>query len=110
MPDTFRPRTRALAFNTLANMLDCFAVGISTRDASGHEHGAHSPCALDDPLVRAHVTMPSPIYAAQASEISADNDYRTFKTIQPVFDESLFPDKVPEANRTLKRSISGWFH
>jgi hypothetical protein len=35
----------------------------------------------------------------------ADGDYRTFKTIQPIFDESLFPDKVPEGNRAFK----GWF-
>ena len=109
IPDAFRPRTPALAFGALADQLDCFAAGISTRDASGRARHAHWPCASDDPPLRAHVTMPSPTYAAQAGEIGADSDYRTFKTIQPVFDESLFPDKVPEANRAFKDWFRGLF-
>jgi hypothetical protein len=108
VPDTFKSRSPARAFDALANMLDCFAVG-ATRDASERSPRAHSPCASDDQLLRAHVTVPSLTYAAQAGEIGADSDYRTFKTIEPTFDESLFPDKVPDANRVLKRSIFGLF-
>jgi hypothetical protein len=105
MSDAFRSRTPALAFGALADQLDCFAAGISTRDASGRARHAHSPCASDDPMLRAHVTMPSPTSSWVAGEVGADSDYRTFKTIQPIFDESLFPDKVPDANRAFK----GWF-
>jgi hypothetical protein len=105
MSDAFRPRTPAPALGALADQLDCFAAGTSKRDASAPSRRVHSPCASDDPRLRAHATMPSPTYAWVAGEVGADNDYRTFKTIQPIFDESLFPDKVPDANRAFK----GWF-
>jgi hypothetical protein len=110
MSDAFGPRAPALALGALAlgalaDQLDCFAAGISKRDASGRSRRAHSPCASDDPRLRAHATMPTPTYAWVAGEVGADNDYRTFKTIQPIFDESLFPDKVPDANCAFK----GWF-
>jgi hypothetical protein len=104
-PDTFRSRAPALAFGALTAMLDCFAAGISTREASGRGRRAHSPCASADSLLGAHFMMPSPTYASRAGEVGADSDYRTFKTIQPIFDETLFPDKVPDANRAFK----GWF-
>jgi hypothetical protein len=37
-------------------------------------------------------------------------DYRAFKTILPLFDESLFPEKAPQANRALKQWFMGLFH
>jgi hypothetical protein len=43
--------------------------------------------------------------ASLASANSADSDYRTFKTIQPVFDESLLPQEIPPANRALESWI-----
>ncbi len=37
-------------------------------------------------------------------------DYRAFKTILPLFDEALFPEKAPQANRALKQWFMGLFH
>jgi hypothetical protein len=42
--------------------------------------------------------------------LGTGDDYRTFKTIRPMFDESLFPEKKPQANRALEKWFMGLFH
>ena len=108
---TFRSPTHAPAFDMLATMLDCLAVGGSTRGASGRSRPAHPPCASDDdPSLRARVMTLLPMYPSQPSETSAGIDYRTFMPSQSVFHESVFPDEVPPANRALEKWIVGLFH
>jgi len=99
----FRADTQALAPDALAGMLDCLGLGGSTRGASGRP--SHPPCPSNDPLLPAHVLTVLAADEWQPSEISAGDDYRNFKPIQPGFDESLFPDKVPPANRALEKWI-----
>jgi len=103
----FKQRTHTRAFDTLATMLDCLAVGGSTREASGSSRRTHPPCTSDDPLLRGPVMTLLPTYASQPG--STDNLYRTFKSSQSVFDESLFPDEVPPAIRALENWIIGLF-
>jgi hypothetical protein len=105
---TFRPRTQALAFDILAGMLDCLAVGGSARGASGRSRRVHPPCTSEYPLFRVSVPTVVPTDESQSSETNADSDYRTFKPIQPDFLESLFPEGVP--NHALKNGILGLFH
>jgi hypothetical protein len=100
----FAPHTHAPAFDTRAIVLDCLAVGGSMRQASGHSRGAQMPCA-GDPSLPAPVIGRLPTYASRPSENGADNDYRNFKPSRSVFNESLLPDEVPQANRAFENWI-----
>jgi len=104
-PSSFGVHTPAPAFDTLAATHDCLATGRATGGGSGRARHPTWPCAWEDPPLRTFLTAQRPTDASRPNEVGADNDYRTFKTIQPLFDESLFPDKVPQANGALK----GWF-
>lgn len=101
----FGPQTHVPAFDTLATMLDCLAVGGSTRGTSGRPRRAHPPCASDDPPFRAPAMTLLLTYASRPSETGADNDCRTFKPSQSVFYESPLPDQVPQANRAFENRI-----
>jgi hypothetical protein len=101
----FAPHTHAPAFDTLAIVLDCLAVGGSKRQASGHSRGAQTPCASDDPSLPAPVMALLPTYASRPSETGAANDYRNFKPSRSVFNESPLPDEVPQANRAFENWI-----
>lgn len=105
VPSTFRPHTRGLAFDTLAAMLDCLTPGGSRRGESKRLLPAHPPCPSEYPFLRAPVTRDLPMDASQPSVKNSDSDYRTFKTIQPLFDESLLHQEVPPANRAFKNWI-----
>jgi hypothetical protein len=102
-------KSRAPELDMLGAMLDCLAVERSSRGASREPLRAHPPCAWADLAFR------TPLKRFQAGESEANesafhgDDYRTFKTILPLFDESLFPYKVPQANRALKRGFMGLF-
>src|SRR5262249_29302269 len=108
---TFNSHTRSPQLDMLGAMLDCLTVDGSSRGASKDPLRPHPPCAYANLALRVPVTK----FQKDASEstegaLRADEAYRTFKTIQPLFDESLFPEKVPEANRALKKGIMGLFH
>jgi len=106
---TFGRQTQTHNFDTLATMLDCLAVGDSTRGASRRPRRAHPPCASDDPTLRAPAMTVLPTYAPRPSEIGADSDYLTFKASQSVFYESPLPDQVQQANRAFENWILGLF-
>jgi len=107
-PPAFRPHTHALAFDTLATMLDCLAVGGSTH-AAGRSRRVHPPCGADDPVLRAPVLTFSQTSTSQPNEIGTDSDYRTFRPLQPVFYESVLPSEVAPANRAFENWIAGIF-
>jgi hypothetical protein len=104
-PSTFRPHTRGLAFDTLATMLDCLTPGRSGRGESKRSLPAHPRCPSEYPFLRAPVMRDLPMDASQPSVKNSDCDYRTFPTIQPLFDESLLHQEVPPANRAFKNWI-----
>lgn len=104
-----RPHTYAHAFDTPMPVLDCLAVRDSARSAQGRSHRVHPPCTFDEAFLRAPVMPVLTTYPSQSREIGADNDYRTFKPIQPVFDESLLPDEIPPANRAMESWIAALF-
>jgi hypothetical protein len=107
----FKPRTRSLVLDMLGTMLDCLAVEGSSRGASRHPLRAHPPCVSADLPLRAPVTMsPSNASESSGSAFRTSDDYRTFKPVRPIFDESLFPEKIPQANRALEKWITGLFH
>jgi hypothetical protein len=87
----------------LGAMLDCLAAEGSAR----RQHRPRPPCAFADVPFRAPGTMfPTNV---RESNVRAGDDYRNFETIRPLFDESLFPDKVPPANRAFEKRIMGLF-
>jgi hypothetical protein len=104
-PSTFRPHPHGLAFDTLATMLDCLTPGRSRRGESKRSLPAHPPCRSEYPFLSAPVMRDLPMDASQPSLKNSDSDYRTFETIQPLFDESLLHQEVPPANRALKNWI-----
>jgi hypothetical protein len=104
----FRLPTHALVLDAFGGMLECFAVGGFARGAIVRSRRVHPPCT-SDPLFPASVPPVLPIYTSQPSEIRADNDYRTFRPSRSIFDQSLFPDEVPSANRALEKWIVGLF-
>ena len=86
-------------------MLDCLTPGRSRRGESKRSLPAHPPCPSEYPFLRAPVMRDLPMDASQPSVKNSDSDYRTFETIQPLFDESLLHQEVPPANRALKNWI-----
>jgi len=104
-----RPHTYAHAFDTPITGLDCLAVKDSARSAQGRSRRVHPPCTFDDAFLRAPVMPVLTIYPSEPREIRADNDYRTFKPIQPLFDESLLPNEIPSANRAMESWIAALF-
>jgi hypothetical protein len=108
---TFNPRTPSLRLDALGAMLDCLTVEDMSHEATKHPPRARPPC----PYANLPLRAPLAGFELNGSESNRDafrtgDDYRTFKTIQPMFDESLFPEKVPQANRDLKKWIMGLFH
>jgi hypothetical protein len=93
----------APAFDRLATELDCLAV------SSERSRRPHPPCISDDPPLRARAAALLPAYSSRASETGADNDYRTFKPSQSVFNENPLPDEIPQANRVFENWIVGLF-
>lgn len=107
---TFTSPTQSLGFDGLGDMLDCLTVEGLKRRASRDPLRAHPPCAYTDLALRAPVPkLPTDAFESSGSELRTGADYRTFKTIQPMFDESLFPEKKPETNRALKKWFMGLF-
>ena len=99
-----------LGIDRLGAMLDCLTVGGLSREAPGQPPRAHRPCAYAD-LALGPPMIKLPAEESESGESAAriGADYRTFKTIQPMFDESLFPEKKPQANRALKKWFMGLF-
>jgi len=104
-----RPRPPARAFHGLATELDCLAVRGSVLGPSERSRRGHPPCVSDDALRRPPATTLVPADSSRPGENGADNDYRTFKPSQSVFNESPLPDEVPQANRALEKWIVGLF-
>ena len=104
-PSTFQPHPHSLAFDTLATMLDCLTPGRARRWESERSLPAQPPCPSEYPSVRAPVMRDLPVDASQASVRNSDSDYRTFPTIQLLFDESLLHQEVPPANRAFEKWI-----
>jgi hypothetical protein len=104
-PSTFRPHPHGLAIDTLATMLDCLTPGRSRRGESKRSLPAHPPCPSEYPFLRAPVMRDLSMDVSQPNVKNSDSDYRTFKTIQPLFDESLLHQEVPQANRAFKNWI-----
>jgi hypothetical protein len=94
--------------DALRRMLDCLAQGSNDR-AAARRRDLRSPCLFAGLPLRAPV-MPS-TNGSESNEngVRAGDDYRHFKPERPMFDESLLPDKVPEANRALKSWFAGLF-
>src|SRR5215472_11669140 len=100
-----RPRPPARAFHGLATELDCLAVRGSVLGPSERSRRGHPPCVSYDALRRPPATTLVPADSSRPGENGADNDYRTFKPSQSVFNESPLPDEVPQANRALEKWI-----
>jgi hypothetical protein len=100
-------KSPAPGLDMLGTMLDCQAV--EGREASRRPLHPHPPCAYADLALRAPVTKFQTDVPGSTDGAWADEAHRTFKTIQPLFDESLFPEKVPQANRVLRQWITGLF-
>ncbi len=108
---TFNSRPLSPELDRLGAMLDCLTVEGLSRGASKDPHRPYPPCAYADLALRAPVAkLQKDASGSNEGALWADEAYRTFKTIQPLFDESLFPEKVPEANRALKKGFMGLFH
>jgi hypothetical protein len=105
-PPTFKSGTRSHGLDMLGTMLDCLTVEGFSRQTPGRPLREHPPCTWTNLPLRAPVTrFPTDEPEPQEGALWADEGYRTFETIRPMFDESLLPKKVPQANRALKK----WF-
>ena len=107
---TFNPHAPSLGLDPLGALRDCLSVEGSGHETSKHPPRAPSPCAYADLSGRAPATGYQPNESgSNGGAFRTGDDYRTFKTIQPMFDESLFPEKAPQANRALKKWFLGLF-
>jgi hypothetical protein len=89
---TFTSPAPSLGFDKLGAMLDCLTVEGLTRGASRNPLHPPPPCAYADLALRPPVPKsPTDAFESSGSELRTGADYRAFKTIQPLFDESLFP-------------------
>jgi hypothetical protein len=108
-PPAFGTHALAPGLDMLGAMLDCL-------EDSRHE-GPRRPLHAHPPCPYADVPFRSPMAKLETSQSESSGgalrtgvDYRAFKTIPPLFDESLFPEKAPQANRALKQWFMGLFH
>lgn len=108
-PPTFKLSAQSLLSDALRRMLDCLAIEGSSDGAAARRREARPPCLFAGVPLRAPVMPSTNAPESDGNGVRAADDYRHFKTERPMFDESLFPDKVPEGNRALKSWFAGLF-
>ena len=108
-PPAFRTHALSPGLDMLGRMLDCL-------EDPSHE-GPRRPLRAHPPCPYADVPFRAPMAKLETSESESNGgalwtgvDYRAFKTILPLLDESLFPEKAPQANLALKQWFMGLFH
>jgi hypothetical protein len=107
---SFKPPALSPGLDMIGPMLDCLAGESASREASRRPPRAHSPCAFAALALRAPLTrFPTDISESTGGTLRAGDDYRSLKPVQQILDPSLLPAQVPQANRALKKWITGLF-
>lgn len=108
-PPAFGTHALSPGLDMLGAMLDCLAD--SSHEGPRRRLHAHPPCPYADVPFRAPMPRLEPNQSEpNGGALRTGVDYRAFKTILPLFEESLFPEKAPQANRALKQWFMGLFH